>query len=46
MIISLQNCDIGVGAIPVQAERERVIDFTIPFYENVGQVSKLWWTPK
>ncbi|KAL3266880.1 hypothetical protein HHI36_011031 [Cryptolaemus montrouzieri] len=30
------NADIGLGSIPVTSARERVIDFTIPFYEPVG----------
>lgn len=28
--------DIGIGAISVLAEREAVIDFTVPFYDLVG----------
>merc|ERR1719464_1703722 len=30
------NADIAVGALSVQAERETVIDFTVPFYDLVG----------
>jgi len=33
-----QNADIGLGAISVMNERERVIDFTYPFYEGVGML--------
>ena len=27
---------MGIGAISVMAEREQVIDFTVPFYDLVG----------
>ena len=27
---------MGIGAISVMAEREHVIDFTVPFYDLVG----------
>lgn len=31
-----KRADIGLGSISVMAERENVIDFTIPFYDLVG----------
>ena len=31
-----QNADIGLGALAVMAERENVIDFTVPYYDLVG----------
>ena len=31
-----RKADIGLGAISVMAERESVIDFTVPFYDRVG----------
>ena len=31
-----RKADIGIGAITMLAERESVIDFTVPFYERVG----------
>lgn len=31
-----RRADIGLGAMSVMAERENVIDFTVPFYEQVG----------
>ena len=40
-----QNADIGLGAISVMDERERVIDFTYPFYEGVGILIILLKTP-
>ena len=30
------RADIGLGAISVMAERELVIDYTVPFYNPVG----------
>ena len=32
----VRHADIGIGAISVMAEREQVIDFTVPFYDLVG----------
>ena len=34
--MTFQNADIGLGAVAMMAERERVLDFTFPFYEGVG----------
>lgn len=31
-----RRADIGLGSMSVMAERENVIDFTIPFYDLVG----------
>ena len=31
-----RRADIGLGAISVMAERESVIDFTVPYYDLVG----------
>ena len=31
-----RKADIGLGAISVMAERESVIDFTVPYYDLVG----------
>ncbi len=31
-----QNADIGVGAIAMMLEREKILDFTYPFYEGAG----------
>lgn len=31
-----QRADIAVGPISVMAERENVIDFTVPYYDLVG----------
>ena len=31
-----RKADMAIGAISVMAERERVIDFTMPFYDSVG----------
>ena len=31
-----EKADIGLGAISVQADRETVVDFTVPFYNAVG----------
>lgn len=31
-----QRADIGLGALAVMAERENVIDFTVPYYDLVG----------
>ena len=31
-----RRADMGIGAISVMAEREQVIDFTVPFYDLVG----------
>lgn len=33
---SFQNADIALGALSVMAERENVIDFTVPYYDLVG----------
>ena len=32
----IRRADMGIGAISVMAEREQVIDFTVPFYDLVG----------
>lgn len=32
----LQRADIGLGSLTVMAERENVVDFTVPFYDLVG----------
>ena len=31
-----RQADIGIGAIRVDVDREKVIDFTVPFYDMVG----------
>ena len=31
-----RRADMGVGAIAVMAEREHVIDYTVPYYDLVG----------
>ena len=31
-----RRADIGIGAISVMADRERVIDYTVPYYDMVG----------
>ena len=31
-----RKADIGIGAITMLADRESVIDFTVPFYDRVG----------
>ena len=31
-----RRADIGVGAIHVLAERESVLDYTVPYYDLVG----------
>ena len=31
-----RRADIGLGAISVMAERESVIDYTVPYYDLVG----------
>ena len=38
LIGEIQNrrADIGLGAISVAADREIVVDFTVPFYNPVG----------
>ena len=48
--VAAGNFDIGLGAISVTAERERRIDFSLPFY-NAGlgiaipaQAEPSWWT--
>lgn len=40
-----KEADIGLGAMSVMAEREAVIDFTVPFYDLVG-ISILMKIPK
>lgn len=42
----MEYADIGMGAIAVMAERESVIDFTIPFYDLDGLVILLSKPPK
>ena len=34
--INFKKADIAAGAFPVMAERESVIDYTVPFYDLVG----------
>ena len=31
-----RRADMGIGAISVMAERENVIDYTVPYYDLVG----------
>ena len=31
-----RRADIGLGAISVMAERENVLDYTVPYYDLVG----------
>ena len=31
-----RRADIGIGAISVMADREMVIDYTVPYYDMVG----------
>ena len=31
-----RQADIGIGAISVMADREKVIDYTVPYYDMVG----------
>ena len=31
-----RQADIGIGAISVNVDREKVIDFTVPYYDMVG----------
>lgn len=31
-----KKADIGLGSLSVMAERENVIDFTVPYYDLVG----------
>ena len=33
---NFQRADIVLGALPVTAERESVIDYTVPYYDLVG----------
>ena len=32
----LRRADIGLGAISVNVDREKVIDYTVPYYDMVG----------
>ena len=32
----LRRADIGIGAISVNADQEKVIDYTVPYYDMVG----------
>ena len=32
----LRRADIGIGAISVNVDREKVIDYTVPYYDMVG----------
>lgn len=32
----LQRAQIGIGSVVVMAERESVVDFTVPYYDLVG----------
>ncbi|PNF31576.1 hypothetical protein B7P43_G00769, partial [Cryptotermes secundus] len=34
--LMLKNADIGLGSLSVMAERENVVDFTVPYYDLVG----------
>ena len=36
MNILVRRADMGIGAISVMAEREYVIDYTVPYYDLVG----------
>ena len=36
MNILARRADMGIGAISVMAEREYVIDYTVPYYDLVG----------
>lgn len=44
-----RRADIGLGPIAVMAERETVVDFTVPYYDLVGinilvkKVMRLAW---
>ena len=31
-----RRADIGIGAVRVNVDREKVIDYTVPYYEMVG----------
>ena len=31
-----RRADIGIGAISVNVDREKVIDYTVPYYDMVG----------
>ena len=31
-----RRADIGIGAIRVNVDREKVVDYTVPFYDMVG----------
>jgi ionotropic glutamate receptor len=39
------KADVALGALSVMAERENVIDFTVPYYDLVG-ISILMKKPK
>lgn len=34
--MTLKKADIALGALSVMAERENVVDFTVPYYDLVG----------
>lgn len=40
-----QRADIALGSLSVMAERENVVDFTVPYYDLVG-ISILMKKPK
>ena len=40
-----KKADIALGAFSVMAEREHVVDFTVPYYDLVG-ISILMKKPK
>ena len=40
-----RRADIGLGAVSVKTERQRVIDFTVPFYNPQG-ITLLMKKPK
>jgi len=40
-----KKADVALGALSVMAERENVIDFTVPYYDLVG-ISILMKKPK
>lgn len=44
-VMYLQKADIALGAMSVMAERESVVDFTVPYYDLVG-ISILMKKPK
>ena len=41
-VLCFRRADFGMGAISVMAERESVIDFTVPYYDLVGVVITIY----